>query len=40
MAQQHLSDIDKAKNEIIYNLNLLAPENIRDIQKDLTPFLF
>jgi hypothetical protein len=29
-----------AKKEIIYNLNLLAPENLKDIQKDLTGYLF
>jgi hypothetical protein len=29
-----------AKKEIIYNLNLLAPENLKDIQKDLTTYLF
>lgn len=29
-----------SKKEIIYNLNLLAPENLKDIQKDLTGFLY
>lgn len=29
-----------AKKEIIYNLNLLAPENLKDIQKDLTAYLY
>jgi hypothetical protein len=29
-----------AKKDIIYNLNLLAPENLKDIQKDLTIYLF
>ena len=29
-----------AKKEIIFNLNLLAPENLKDIQKGLTIFLF
>jgi hypothetical protein len=35
----NLDEIAKAKKEIIYNLNLLAPENIRDIKADLEPFL-
>jgi hypothetical protein len=30
-----LGEVEKAKKEIIFNLNLLAPENLKDIQKDL-----
>lgn len=37
---ESLDQLAISKKEIIYNLNLLAPENLKDIQKDLTQYLF
>ena len=37
---ESLDAVQIAEKEIIYNLNLLAPENISDIQKDLEQYLF
>lgn len=37
---ESLGELAILKKDIIYNLNLLAPENLKDIQKDLTQYLF
>lgn len=37
---ESLGELAIFKKDIIYNLNLLAPENLKDIQKDLTQYLF
>lgn len=35
-----LDQLEKAKREIKFNLNLLAPENLKEIQKDLIQYLY
>ena len=32
--------VEQAKKEIIYNLNLIVPENLKDIEKDIIKYLF
>lgn len=32
--------VEQAKKEIIYNLNLIVPENLKDIEKDIVKYLF
>lgn len=32
--------VEQSKKEIIYNLNLIVPENLKDIEKDIIKYLF
>lgn len=36
--ENQMDDIEKSKRNIIYHLNLIAPENLKDIFKDLAPY--
>jgi hypothetical protein len=35
-----MDNVEKCKKEIIYNLNLIVPENLKDIEKDIIVYLF
>jgi hypothetical protein len=35
-----MDEVDKCRKEIIYNLNLIVPENLKDIEKDIIVYLF
>jgi hypothetical protein len=35
-----MDPLEKARKEIVYNLNLIVPENLKDIEGDLVPYLF
>ena len=35
-----MDEIQKNRKEIIYNLNLIVPTNLKDIEVDLTDYLF
>lgn len=37
---ESLNKIDLSRKEIVYNLNLIVPENLRDVEKDLFVFLY
>lgn len=34
-----MDPFEKSRREIVYNLNLIVPENLKDIEKDLVVFL-
>ena len=35
-----MDNIELSRKEIVYNLNLIVPENLRDVEKDLFVFLY
>lgn len=35
-----MDHVEKCRKEIVYNLNLIVPENLKDIEKDLIVYLF
>lgn len=37
---ESMDHLEKARKEIVYNLNLIVPENLKDIEGDLIPYLF
>jgi hypothetical protein len=37
---KNLDKLELSRKEIVYNLNLIVPENLRDIEKDILPYLF
>lgn len=36
--ERNLDDLEKSKRDIIYHLNRVAPENLKEIFKELLPF--
>jgi hypothetical protein len=38
--ERKMSKIDRDRKDIIYNLNLIVPENLKSIELDLTKYLF
>lgn len=38
--ERKLSQIDRDRKDIIYNLNLIVPENLKSIEVDLMKYLF
>ena len=35
-----MDQLEKDRRAILFNLNLIVPENLKDIEKDLVPFLY
>lgn len=38
--EKNMDKVQKDRKEIVFNLNLIVPENLKDIEKDLVNFLY